>query len=155
MTERSSFAAYLRGAVGGLVNAYGATSAVLNATGCDIVIVETLSVGQNEVDIVRHAQTVVLLESPGAGDAVQAGNAGLMEIGDVYVVNRADQNGAPRHMQQFGELLANSMPCNGWSPAVIATYALNGTGIAELRATLDARGAQMRIACYLNRRVST
>ena len=130
-----------RGALGGLARAAADTIAILNAMGCDIVIVETVGVGQNEVDIVRHAGTVVLVDSPNSGDAVQVVKAGIMEIGDIYVVNRNDQAGAARRMQQISEMLTHANPRGGWSPPVIGTCALTGQGIAELRAALDQHGA--------------
>ena len=133
-----------RGALGGLAKPAADVISILKAMGNHFVIVETVGVGQNEVDIVRHADTVVLVDSPNSGDAVQSVKAGVMEIGHIFIVNKADQPGAERRMQYIGDMLRNSTLRNSWAPPVIATDALTGLGVAELRAAIDAHGGSLR-----------
>ena len=87
---------------------------------------------------------MVLVDPPNSGDAVQSVKAGVMEIGHIFVVNKADQPGAERRMQYIGDMLRNSTLRNSWAPPVITTDALSGLGVAELRAAIDAHGGSLR-----------
>jgi LAO/AO transport system kinase len=126
-----------RGQLGGLAWATPQALRVLDAAGCDVVLIETVGVGQSEVDVVALADTTVVLLAPGMGDGVQAAKAGILEVADVFVVNKADRDGAAqaarelRHMIGLGERGA-------WTVPVLRTVASQGEGIAELLAALDA-----------------
>jgi LAO/AO transport system kinase len=109
-----------RGALGGLSNAVGDAVHVLDAMGKDVIIVETVGTGQQEVDIINHAHTVVVVMVPGMGDAMQAIKAGIMEIGDVFIVNKADRDGArqlKRELQVMIEMADVKPPA--WKPSIV------------------------------------
>lgn len=124
-----------RGNVGGLARATRDIARLLAAFGQDVVLVETVGVGQNELDIMRLANTVIVVLVPEAGDTVQAMKAGLLEIADVFVVNKADREGA-RRMQSELELMLQLRPADGWEVPVVATTAVEGKGIDALLAAL-------------------
>ena len=106
---------------------------VLDAAGKDIVIIETVGVGQDEVDIVRTADISIVVLVPGAGDDVQALKAGIMEIADIFVVNKADREGADHVVQSVtGSLSLQTFAEGEWRPPVVKTEALNGVGIDRL-----------------------
>ena len=116
---------------------------MLDAAGCDAVLVETVGVGQSEVAIAGAADTTVVLLAPGMGDGIQAAKAGILEVGDVYVVNKADRDGAdidgPRaapHADAGG-----AAGPEAWQPPVVKTVASRGEGLDELVAALDGHGA--------------
>jgi LAO/AO transport system kinase len=132
-----------RGNVGGLARAARDLARLLAAFGQDIVIVETVGVGQNEFDIMRLADTVVVVLVPEAGDTVQAMKAGLLEIADVFVVNKADRDGAARMKSEL-ELMLQLRPAGGWNVPVLLTVASEGRGIDELLGMLDAHAAHLR-----------
>ena len=123
-----------RGHLGGLSVSAPQAIRVLDAAGFDVVVVETVGVGQSEVDIVRLADTTLVLLAPGMGDGIQAAKAGILEIGDVFVVNKADRAGADetvrdlRHMIRMGEGTAPG----GWRRPVLRASALEGTGVDEV-----------------------
>lgn len=119
-----------RGHLGGLARATADATRILDAAGFDIVIVETVGVGQSEVDVIRLADTVVVVAVPGMGDEVQAIKAGLMEIGDVFVVNKADHDGADRAVAEIQAWL-EAVP-GAWTPPVLKTIALTGEGVDGL-----------------------
>lgn len=123
-----------RGALGGLSQATTDAVAVLDAAGWDTVIVETVGVGQNEVDIMRIADTITVVSVPGLGDDVQAMKAGLLEIADVHVVNKADRKDAGRTVTELRSMLrlAHARKPGEWATPVLETVALDGTGISEL-----------------------
>ncbi len=129
-----------RGHLGGLSWATPQALRVLDAAGCDVVLVETVGVGQSEVEVAGLADTVVVLLAPGMGDGIQAAKAGILEIGDVYVVNKADRDGADttarelRHMLSLGERRAEG----DWTPPIVKAVASRGEGIDDLLAALDA-----------------
>jgi LAO/AO transport system kinase len=131
-----------RGHLGGLAWAAPQAIRVLDAAGCDVVLVETVGVGQSEVEIAAQADTTVVLLAPGMGDGIQAAKAGILEIGDVYVVNKADRDGADatarelRHMLGLGEARA-------WQPPVVKTVAARNEGIDELVDALEKHRAWM------------
>jgi LAO/AO transport system kinase len=123
-----------RGHLGGLSRATSDVALVLDAAGKDVIVIETVGVGQDEVDIVRTADVSIVVVAPGAGDDVQALKAGIMEIGDIFVVNKADREGADRAAQaiaanlSLGEATASA----GWKPPIVKTEATRAIGIDEL-----------------------
>jgi LAO/AO transport system kinase len=123
-----------RGVLGGVSRATVDAVAVLDAAGWDTVIVETVGAGQDEVDIMRIAHTVIVVSVPGLGDDVQAMKAGLLEIADLHVVNKADRKDARRTVTELRAMLRMSAARGpgGWSPPVLETIALDGTGAGEL-----------------------
>ncbi|MCP5265224.1 MAG: methylmalonyl Co-A mutase-associated GTPase MeaB [Burkholderiaceae bacterium] len=126
--------------LGGLARAAGDALVVLEAMPWDVVLVETVGVGQNETEIMRHASAVVLVQTPMGGDDVQAAKAGITEIGDLFVVNKADHPQADatvRHLQDMISLAQRLHPERSWQPPVLKTLALQGQGVSELAATID------------------
>jgi LAO/AO transport system kinase len=122
-----------RGHLGGLARATGDAALVLDAAGKEIVIIETVGVGQDEVDIIRTADVSVVTLVPGTGDEVQALKAGIMEIADIFVVNKADREGTDRLVASVDANLALHRYESGeWRPPVIKTVATTGAGVAEL-----------------------
>ncbi len=124
-----------RGSMGGLARSARDLTRLLDAFGKDVVIVETVGVGQTESDIMRLADSVVVVLVPEAGDTVQAMKAGLLEIADVFVVNKADREGAQRIKSEL-ELMLQLRPAGGWSVPVLLTVATQGTGVDELMRVL-------------------
>ncbi len=121
-----------RGALGGLARATSDVSTLLDAAGKDVVLVETVGVGQDEVDVVRLADVTIVVLVPGMGDDVQTFKAGIMEIADVFVINKADRPGANRIEQEITAMLSISQRADGWRPPIVPTVATEGKGIAEL-----------------------
>jgi len=127
-----------RGNLGGLARATSDVALVLDAAGKDIVIIETVGVGQDEVDIVRTADISIVVLVPGAGDEVQALKAGIMEIADIFVVNKADRDGADRLVQSVAGMLAlQTFQPGDWRPPIVKTEATSGTGVPELIAAIE------------------
>jgi LAO/AO transport system kinase len=127
-----------RGNLGGLARATGEAAVVLDASGKDIVLIETVGVGQDEVDIVRTADVSIVTIVPGAGDEVQALKAGIMEIADIFVVNKADREGADRTVTSIEAMLSlQAFSAGEWRPPVIKTVATTGAGVAELLETIE------------------
>ena len=124
-----------RGHLGGLSLATPSAIRVLDAVGFPWVVVETVGVGQVEVEIVASADTCVVVVNPGWGDAVQANKAGLMEIADIFVINKADRPGAAEAEQDLRSMLSMRID-DGWNPPVVAVVALDGSGIGELWAAI-------------------
>src|SRR5450631_838334 len=122
-----------RGALGGLSRSTSDVALVMDAFGMEIVIIETVGVGQDEVDIVKTAHTTCVVMVPGLGDDIQAIKAGILEIGDVFVVNKADREGADRTTRELENMLEMRKAVEGsWSPKVMKTVAQRGTGVEEL-----------------------
>jgi LAO/AO transport system kinase len=122
-----------RGHLGGLARATADAAIVLDAAGNDIVIIETVGVGQDEVDIVRTADVSIVLLVPGTGDDVQALKAGIMEIGDIFVVNKADRDGADSLVSAIeSNLSLHSYAAGQWRPPIVKTVATTGVGVVEL-----------------------
>jgi len=119
-----------RGHLGGLAEATGDAVTILDAAGFDVVIVETVGAGQNEVEVQALTDTVVLVLMPGSGDAIQAIKAGVMEIPDVIVINKCDRPGADILAGEVESALT-LVPVDGWIPPVVPTQALEGKGVAE------------------------
>jgi len=126
-----------RGHLGGLAPAAHDVVTILDAAGCQAVLIETVGVGQDEVEIARHADVTVLLLVPGMGDDVQTFKAGVMEIADLYVINKADRPGADRVEQEVTAMLSMAPRRDGWHPPVLRTVATTGEGIAPLREALE------------------
>jgi LAO/AO transport system kinase len=127
-----------RGQLGGLSAAAPQGVRVLDASGFDVVFIETVGVGQSEVEIAGHADTTVVLLAPGMGDGVQAAKAGLLEIGDFYVINKADRDGAKSTARDLRNSLAMSHPADGRERQIILTSADRGEGIDEVVKAIDA-----------------
>jgi LAO/AO transport system kinase len=126
-----------RGHLGGLSRASGDAALVLDAAGKDVIIIETVGVGQDEVDIIRTADVSIVVLVPGTGDDVQALKAGIMEIADIFVVNKADREGADRLVSSVESNLALHSYADGeWRPPIVKTVATTGQGVAELVATI-------------------
>jgi len=126
-----------RGHLGGLARATSEVALVLDASGKDTIIIETVGVGQDEVDIVRAADVSIVTLVPGTGDEMQALKAGIMEIADIFVVNKADRDGADRTVASVESLLAlQSFAADAWRPPIVRTVATTGQGVAELVATI-------------------
>ena len=122
-----------RGALGGLSRSTSDVALVMDALGMDIIIIETVGVGQDEVDIVKTAHTTCVVMVPGLGDDIQAIKAGILEIGDIFVVNKADREGADRTARELSTMLDMRNAAEGdWKPQVMKTEAQRGTGITEL-----------------------
>lgn len=121
-----------RGALGGLSRSTSDTVHVMDAMGCDVVLIETVGVGQDEIDIVRTAHTTVVVLVPGLGDDIQAIKAGILEIADVFVVNKSDLDGADRTVGDLRglQMLLSEMP--PWIPPIVRTVAARGEGVEEL-----------------------
>jgi LAO/AO transport system kinase len=127
-----------RGHLGGLAHATGEAALVLDAAGRDVVLIETVGVGQDEVDIVRTADVSVVTVVPGTGDDVQALKAGIMEIADVFVVNKADREGADRTAASIEAMLSlHSYGEGEWRPPIVKTEATTGKGVPELLETIE------------------
>jgi GTPase len=126
-----------RGELGGLAPAAHDVVTVLEAAGCGTVLIETVGVGQDEVEVAHLADVTVLVMAPGFGDDVQTFKAGVMEIADVFAVNKADQPGADRVGQQLAAMLSISPRADGWRPPIVSTVATSGEGVVDLRRALD------------------
>ena len=127
-----------RGHLGGLSRATGDAALVLDAAGMDSVIIETVGVGQDEVDIIRTADVSIVTLVPGTGDDVQALKAGIMEIADIFVVNKADREGADRLVSAVEANLAlHSYSAEEWRPPIVKTVATTGEGVPELDAAIQ------------------
>jgi len=121
-----------RGQSGGLARATRRVVSVLDALGFDVILVETVGVGQQEIDVARVVDTVCLLTIPGAGDDIQAIKAGIIEIADILVVNKADRPGADEAVKDLRQMLNLGTPRNDWRTPVLKTSSQNNTGIDEL-----------------------
>lgn len=121
-----------RGHLGGLAWATPQALRVLDAAGFDVVLVETVGVGQSEVEVAGLADTTVVLLAPGMGDGIQAAKAGILEVGDVYAVNKADRDGADQVVRDLRSVLSLGAPADGWRPPIVKTVAATGEGIGDL-----------------------
>ena len=126
-----------RGHMGGLAVATGDALTVLDAAGFDVILVETVGVGQDEVDVVREADTVLVILVPGLGDDIQAIKAGIMEIADVFVINKADKDGVDRVERELHSLLTLPGEVQAWTPPVVRTVASRSEGIEDLLAAME------------------
>jgi LAO/AO transport system kinase len=121
-----------RGSLGGLARTTADVTTVLDAAGRDLVMIETVGVGQDEVDIVRLADITILILVPGMGDDVQTIKAGIMEIADIFVINKSDRDGAENVEREIRTLQSLAIRSDGWTPPIVKTVASEGTGIEEL-----------------------
>jgi LAO/AO transport system kinase len=149
-----------RGSLGGLSSTTADVATVLDASGRDLVLIETVGVGQDEVDIVRLADVTIVILIPGMGDDVQSLKAGIMEIADIFVINKADREGAERVEREVKAMQSLSMRADDWTPPVVKTVATSGAGLPELASAIDdyeaylsvsERGRQRRIANWRSR----
>jgi len=129
-----------RGFLGGLARSTAEVALLLDAAGKRQVLIETVGVGQDEIDIVRLADCVLVILVPGLGDDIQNMKAGLMEIGDIFVLNKADREGADRLEEQLHAMLSLVMPRDGWHPPVVRTVATENRGIDRLADTIEKFG---------------
>ncbi|MGA7695658.1 MAG: methylmalonyl Co-A mutase-associated GTPase MeaB [Candidatus Sulfotelmatobacter sp.] len=121
-----------RGSLGGLARTTADVTTVLDASGRDLIMIETVGVGQDEVDIVRLADITILILVPGMGDDVQTIKAGIMEIADIFVINKSDRDGAEHVEREIRTLQSLAMRGDGWTPPIVKTVASQGVGIKEL-----------------------
>jgi LAO/AO transport system kinase len=126
-----------RNYAGGIARATNDAVKILDAAGKDIIIVETVGAGQSEVEIIKVAQTIVMVHAPGLGDDIQAIKAGIMEIADIFVINKADRDNADKAVIDIQSNLQLNDKENPWKPPVLKTVALTGTGIPELIAQIE------------------
>lgn len=127
-----------RGRLGGLAAAVPQALRVFDAAGCGVVVLETVGVGQSEVEVAAHADSTVVLLAPGMGDAVQAAKAGLLEVGDVFVVNKSDRDGAHAVVRELRGMLAlGQRTPEAWTPPIVSTTATEGSGLTELWAAVE------------------
>jgi LAO/AO transport system kinase len=142
-----------RGHLGGLAWTTPQALRVLDAAGFDVVLVETVGVGQSEVEVVGLADTTVVLLAPGMGDGIQAAKAGILEIGDVFVVNKADREGADQTRRDLRSMINLSERRDGsWKPPIVSTVARAGTGLEELAQALTEHRAWLDTSGDLGRR---
>lgn len=134
-----------RGHLGGLAWSAPQAIRVLDAAGCDVILVETVGVGQSEVEIASQADTSVVLLAPGMGDGIQAAKAGILEIGDVYVVNKADRDGADATARELNHMLGlgEARAAGDWRPPIVKTVAARGEGVEEVVEALEKHRAWM------------
>lgn len=141
-----------RGCLGGLSRSTMDVVNVMDAMGMDVVVIETVGVGQDEVDIVSTAHTTVVVMVPGLGDDIQAIKAGILEIGDVFVVNKADREGAERTARELSAMLEMKHPEPGdWLPRVLKTEGCRGVGIDEVVEEFEAHRTYLKESGALQR----
>jgi LAO/AO transport system kinase len=121
-----------RGNLGGLARSTTEAATVLDAAGKDVVLIETVGVGQDEIDIVRLADVTVVILVPGMGDDVQTIKAGIMEIADIFVINKSDREGADRVEREIRSMQSLAIRSDKWTPPIIKTVAMDGRGIPQL-----------------------
>jgi len=126
-----------RGALGGLSSTTADAATVMDAAGRNVVLIETVGVGQDEVDIVRLADITIVILVPGMGDDVQSIKAGIMEIADIFVINKADREGAERVEREIKAMQSLSMRSDSWAPPVVKTVASAGKGVHELADAIE------------------
>ena len=125
-----------RGSLGGLARTTVDVATVLDASGRDLVMIETVGVGQDEIDIVRLADVTVVILVPGMGDDVQTIKAGIMEIADIFVINKSDRDGADHVEREIRAMQSLAARADGWTPSIVKTVASEGQGIAELASAI-------------------
>jgi LAO/AO transport system kinase len=125
-----------RGSLGGLARTTADVATVLDASGKDLILIETVGVGQDEVDIVRLADITVVILVPGMGDDVQTIKAGIMEIADIFVINKSDRDGAENVEREIRAMQTLAARKDGWTPPIVKTVASEGKGVEELAAAI-------------------
>jgi LAO/AO transport system kinase len=153
-TDRNVFIRSMatRGFLGGLAKATNDAVDVLDAAGFDIILVETVGVGQDEVEVVRTVQTNLVVLVPGMGDDIQAIKAGIMEIGDIFVVNKADRPGADKTVTEVTMMMSLVEEHAEWVPPIVKTVASKSEGVAELDAAIEQHFAFLSASGELDRR---
>ncbi|HEY2323232.1 MAG TPA: methylmalonyl Co-A mutase-associated GTPase MeaB [Thermoanaerobaculia bacterium] len=141
-----------RGFLGGLARATNDVVDVLDASGFDVVLVETVGVGQDEVEVVRTVQTNLVILVPGMGDDIQAIKAGIMEIGDIFVVNKADRPGADKTVTEVTMMMSLVEEHGDYIPPIVKTVASKGEGIVELDASIEKHLDYLKSSGELDRR---
>ena len=141
-----------RGSLGGLARATADVALVLDASGRDIVMIETVGVGQDEVDIVRVADITIVILVPGMGDDVQTIKAGIMEIADIFVINKSDHEGSERVEKEIRALQSLATRDDGWAPPIVKTVATTGAGMQELAETIKNYEGYLKNKDLLGRR---
>lgn len=126
-----------RGSLGGLASTTADVATVLDASGRDLVMIETVGVGQDEIDIVRLADVTIVVLVPGMGDDVQTIKAGIMEIADIFVINKSDREGAERVEREIRAMQTLAIRRDDWTPPIVKTVASDGTGVTELLEAID------------------
>jgi len=125
-----------RGSLGGLARTTADVATVLDASGRNLILIETVGVGQDEVDIVRLADITIVILVPGMGDDVQTIKAGIMEIADIFVINKSDRDGAERVEREILSLQSLATRADKWTPPIVKTVAITGEGVEELATTI-------------------
>jgi LAO/AO transport system kinase len=142
-----------RGHLGGLAWTTPQAVRVLDAAGCDVILIETVGVGQSEVEVAGLADTTLVLLAPGMGDGIQAAKAGILEIGDLYVINKADRDGADALRRDLRSMLALAERDEGsWRPPIVKTVASRPEGLDEVVAEIDKHRAWLEESGELERR---
>jgi GTPase len=132
-----------RGSLGGLASTTADVATVLDASGRDLVMIETVGVGQDEVDIVTLADVTVVVLVPGMGDDVQTIKAGIMEIADVFVINKSDRDGAERVEREIRAMQSLAMRKDNWTPPIVKTMASDGTGVPQVLQAIESYRAHL------------
>ncbi|MGH9530062.1 MAG: methylmalonyl Co-A mutase-associated GTPase MeaB [Terriglobales bacterium] len=127
-----------RGSLGGLARSTADAAMILDASGRDIVMIETVGVGQDEIDIVRLADITIVILVPGMGDDVQSIKAGIMEIADIFVINKSDRDGAESVEREIRALQSLAVRSDNWTPPIVKTVASEGKGIGDVAASIAA-----------------
>jgi LAO/AO transport system kinase len=143
-----------RGSLGGLARATADVATVLDASGRDIVMIETVGVGQDEIEIVRVADITIVILVPGMGDDVQTIKAGIMEIADIFVINKSDHEGAERVQREIRALQSLAPREDQWTPPIVKTVASEGRGVKELAKTIGEYESYLRKGNLLRQRRS-
>ncbi len=142
-----------RGHLGGLAWTTPQALRVLDAAGCDVILIETVGVGQSEVEIAGLADTTMVLLAPGMGDGIQAAKAGILEIGDLYVVNKADRDGAEQVRRDLRSMLQLAQaPEGSWKPPIVMTVAQRGEGLGDVVAAIEKHRSWLESSGELERR---
>ncbi len=141
-----------RGSVGGLAHTTDEVADIMDAFGFSTILIETVGVGQSEVDVASSASTTMVVLFPGAGDMIQAMKAGLMEIADIFVVNKSDKPGADRMVVEIGDMLELRTGGEGWKPPILTCSALNEEGVGDLLEALSGHGRFLSDSGELGRR---
>jgi LAO/AO transport system kinase len=141
-----------RGQLGGLAAAVPLATRVLDAAGYDVIVLETVGVGQSEIDVSSLVDTTVVVLAPGMGDAVQSMKAGIIEVGDVFVVNKSDRDGAATTRREIRSAVRRSLEHGQWQPPVLLTEAVRDVGISELVEKLDCHAEHLAASGELTRR---
>jgi LAO/AO transport system kinase len=141
-----------RGHLGGLAGAAPQALRVLDAAGCEVVLVETVGVGQSEVEVAGVADTTLVLLAPGMGDGIQAAKAGILEIGDIFVINKADRDGATTTRRELRTMVGMRAADDSWTPPIVLTVATKGEGAEEVVDEITNHGDHLRSSGELTKR---